>query len=383
MGRYLVSRLLQIIFLLLVFQTLLFFLLEAMPGGIENQFIGNPDIPPEAKQIIIERLGLDRPVGERYLSYLRNFLRGDLGVSYVQYPKPVMDIIVERAPRTIVLFATATIVSFWTGFVLGKQLAWRRGGLFEYTVTMGGAFLYTVFTPWFGLIMIWIFSFKLGLFPVAGFLTPQKWTGAPFSSNRVFGLIILTITVFCILLAALYFFTRKLAPWKREVRLAGVVLLLGATVALWAASPYGPYGWDIVHHMILPVITVTLVAFAGTMLLTRNSMLETLREDYILTARAKGLSEKVVRDRHAARNAMLPVVTSLVLGLAGILSGGIITETIFSWPGMGLTLLQAALTEDIPLTVGAFTFVAVIALFAHLVVDIMYVYLDPRMRVQG
>jgi peptide/nickel transport system permease protein len=154
-------------------------------------------------------------------------------------------------------------------------------------------------------------------------------------------------------------------------------------VALWAASPYGPYGWDIVHHMILPVITVTLVAFAGTMLLTRNSMLETLREDYILTARAKGLSEKVVRDRHAARNAMLPVVTSLVLGLAGILSGGIITETIFSWPGMGLTLLQAALTEDIPLTVGAFTFVAVIALFAHLVVDIMYVYLDPRMRVQG
>jgi peptide/nickel transport system permease protein len=383
MGRYLLIRLVQIVVLLLVFQTLLFFLLEAMPGGIENQFIGNPDIPPEAKQIIIQRLGLDRPIHERYLSYLTNFVRGDLGVSYVQYPKPVMDIIVERAPRTIVLFTTSTLVSFWTGFVMGKQLAWRRGGLYEYVVTLGGAFLYTVFTPWFGLLMIWLFSFRLGLFPVSGFLTPQKWTGAPFSSNRIFGLIILTATVFCLLVAALYFFTRKLAPWKREVRLAGVVLLLGATVALWASSPYGPYGLDIVHHMILPVITLTLVAFAGTMLLTRNSMLETLREDYILTARAKGLSEQVVRDKHAARNALLPVVTSLILSLAFILSGGIITETIFSWPGMGQTLLQAALSEDIPLTVGAFTFIAVIALFAHLLVDILYVYLDPRMRIQG
>jgi peptide/nickel transport system permease protein len=156
-----------------------------------------------------------------------------------------------------------------------------------------------------------------------------------------------------------------------------------ATIAIWAASPLGPYGLDILHHVVLPVMTLTLVAFAGTMLLTRNSMLETLREDYILTARAKGLSEQVVRDKHAARNAMLPVVTSLVLGLAFVISGGIITETIFSWPGMGQTLLQASLTEDIPLAVGALTFVAVLALLAHLIVDILYVYLDPRMRTHG
>ncbi len=108
-----------------------------------------------------------------------------------------------------------------------------------------------------------------------------------------------------------------------------------------------------------------------------------MREDYILTARAKGLTEKVVRDKHAARNALLPVVTSLILSLAFVISGGIITETIFSWPGMGQTLLTAALTEDIPLAVGSLTFVAVIALFAHLIVDILYVFLDPRMRVQG
>jgi len=116
------------------------------------------------------------------------------------------------------------------------------------------------------------------------------------------------------------------------------------------------------------------------MLLTRNSMLETLREDYILTARAKGLSGRVVRDRHAARNALLPVVTSLVLNLAAVIGGGIITETIFSWPGMGLTLLQAAQQKDIPLAMGALTFVGVLALIAHLVVDVLYAFLDPRIR---
>jgi peptide/nickel transport system permease protein len=381
MGRYILNRLVQIVLLLLVFQSLLFFLLEALPGDISYQFIGNPDIPPEARQIIIERLGLDKPIGQRYVNYLVNFLKGDLGVSYVHYPRDVMDIIRERAPRTILLFTTSTLVSFFAGFMMGKALAWRRGGVFEYVSTVGGVMLYTVFTPWFGLIMIWIFSFKLGLVPVGGFLDPELWSGAPVSSNYVFSRLILTAVVFGLLLGALYYFTRNLAPWKREIRLAGVALLIVATIAIWAASPIGVYGLDIAHHLILPVLTLTLVAFAGTMLLTRNSMLETLREDYILTARAKGLSERVVRDKHAARNALLPVVTSLVLSLAFVISGGIITETIFSWPGMGRTLLEASLQEDIPLAVGALSFVAVLALLAHLVVDVLYVYLDPRMRI--
>jgi len=116
------------------------------------------------------------------------------------------------------------------------------------------------------------------------------------------------------------------------------------------------------------------------MLLTRNSMLETLREDYIMTARAKGLPEKVVRDKHAARNAMLPVITAFVFSLAATLDGGVITETVFSWPGMGLTLLTAATTEDIPMAIGALVFTGGLALTAHLVADILYAYLDPRIR---
>ena len=142
----------------------------------------------------------------------------------------------------------------------------------------------------------------------------------------------------------------------------------------------GVYALDILRHLALPIMTLTLISFAGTMLLTRNSMLETLREDYIMAARAKGLPEKVIRDKHAARNAMLPVITSLVFSLAFALDGGVITESVFSWPGMGRTLLIAASTEDIPMAVGALVFTGTLALTAHLVADILYAYLDPRIR---
>ncbi len=375
MAGYIVKRILQIVLILVVFQTILFFLLQAQPGGIEYQFIANPDIPPEARQVIIERLGLDRPLGEQYLNYLKNFFTGNLGVSFTLYPRPVIDVIVERAPRTVLLFLTATVVSFYTGFVLGKILAWHRGGLLEYGVTLGGSFLYTVFTPWFALLLIWIFAFKLSLFPVGKFLDPVRWRDAPVDANHVFNQMLLTILVVSVLLLILYRLTRRLGP-----SLVGLLLAAGA---IWAISGLGAYALDIAHHVMLPTLSVTLVSFAGTMLLMRNSMLETIREDYILTARAKGISERAIRDRHAARNALLPVVTSLVLGLATVISGGIITETIFSWPGMGLTLLNAAQQKDIPLAMGALTFVGVLALFAHLVVDVLYALLDPRIRYHG
>jgi peptide/nickel transport system permease protein len=375
MAGYILKRILQIVLILIVFQSILFFLLQAQPGGIEYQFIANPDIPPEARQVIVERLGLDRPLGEQYLNYLKNFFTGNLGVSFTLYPRPVIDVIAERAPRTILLFLTATVVSFYTGFVLGKILAWQRGGLLEYGVTLGGSFLYTVFTPWFALLLIWIFAFKLGLFPVGKFLDPVTWRDAPVDANHVFNRMLLTILVVSVLLLILYRLTRR-----PGLSLVGLLLAAGV---LWVVSGLGAYALDIVHHVMLPTLSVTLVSFAGTMLLMRNSMLETIREDYILTARAKGISERAIRDRHAARNALLPVVTSLVLGLATVISGGIITETIFSWPGMGLTLLNAAQQKDIPLAMGALTFVGMLALFAHLVVDILYAFLDPRIRYHG
>jgi len=177
------------------------------------------------------------------------------------------------------------------------------------------------------------------------------------------------------------FYAASLDPAKRApARWGGVLVVLVGIILYWLSTGVGRYAADILHHLILPICTLAIVNFAGTMLLTRNSMLETLREDYIMAARAKGLPENVVRDKHASRNAMLPVVTAFVLALAFILDGGVITETIFSWPGMGLTLLNAAVVEDIPMVVGALVFTGFLALTGHLIADVLYAVLDPRIR---
>ena len=144
-----------------------------------------------------------------------------------------------------------------------------------------------------------------------------------------------------------------------------------------------PYAADIAYHMILPVMVVTVVAFAGTALLTRTTMMEVLKEDYILTARAKGISQKRIRDRHAARTALLPVVTSFIFTIVTIIDGSVLTEQIFSWPGMGQLLLQSVLEEDIPVAMATFSFVGIFALIAHLLADISYSYLDPRVRIKS
>ena len=135
--------------------------------------------------------------------------------------------------------------------------------------------------------------------------------------------------------------------------------------------------------MILPVMVVTIVAFAGTALLTRTTMMEVLKEDYILTARAKGLSQKRIRDRHAARTALLPVVTSFIFTIVTIIDGSVLTEQIFSWPGMGQLILQAVLREDIPVAMATFSFLGIFALVAHFLADVSYAYLDPRIRIKS
>jgi len=148
----------------------------------------------------------------------------------------------------------------------------------------------------------------------------------------------------------------------------------------WNLSGYGRYALDILHHLATPILVLALVKFGGIMLLTRDSMLGTLQEDYVLAAKAKGLPERIIRDRYVARNSLLPVVTSFVLSLGESFSGGLITETLFSWPGLGMTLLQASLLGDYPLAVGAFLFTGIFLLLAHLISDLVTVWLDPRLR---
>ena len=381
MTRYLLRRGLQIVLTLFIFVTLVFFLVNAQPGDVSNFYALDPNVPPETRAQIQERFGFDQPLWRQYLTYLGNFVQGDLGTSFSLYPRGVGEVIAERLPRTVMLFATATVASFYLGFALGKVVAWRRGQWFEYAATVGGVSLYTVFTPWFGLMMIWAFAYKLGWFPLGKFLDPRVWSGAGVDANTLFGQMLIAAGLVSVLsLAALVFARRRQLPHTTLIGVA--VLAAGSAAALGAFALFGTahLALDVISHMVLPVVTLTLISFAGTMLLTRNSMLETMREDYVLAARAKGLPEAEVRDRHVARNAILPVVTSLVFSLAFAIDGGVIIETIFSWPGMGQTLVAAAQQEDLPLAVGAFVFVGVFVLLAHLAVDVLYALLDPRIR---
>ncbi len=387
MTRFIVRRVIQMFILFLVFLTLTFFLLEALPGDITSQLATNPNLPPEARQQAIERLGLDRPLTERFFTYMFDFFRGDFGFAWSQYPTPVTEIIGERLPRTLLLFSTALIVQFYMGFLTGKVLAWRRNKRGEMAITISGVALWTVFYPWFALMMIWLFAATLNIVPINQFLTPLKWRDAPVAADTVF------LTMFGVIFAASFayyialVFIRRIDNHRTRTTLKWVSLAVTSAlfVGYWTLTPTGDemrfYALDIGHHLILPVVTLALVGFAGTMLLTRTTMLETMKEDYILTARAKGLSEKSVRDGHAARTALLPVVTSLVLAVATVIDGGIITETVFSWPGMGQILVQSVSIGDAPLAIAAFAFTGVLALVGHLVADILYGVLDPRIRV--
>jgi peptide/nickel transport system permease protein len=208
---------------------------------------------------------------------------------------------------------------------MGKLIAWRRGGTLEYGSTVGGMFLFSMPSFWICLLVIWVFSYKLGLFPIGGMKTAEIWI-----STANTGLFIKVM--------------------------------------------------DLAHHLFLPLTVGVVVSFPGVMLMMKNVMLETLGEDYITTARAKGLTEKRIRDHHAARNVMLPMVTVFTLSLVGSLGGSMIVERIFGWPGLGAEFLEAAMNYDYPVAQGAFVIMAALLLVAILVTEILYAYLDPRIR---
>ncbi len=384
MLKFLASRTAQMAVLFVVFLSIVWFMLQLMPGDISDTLTADPNIPASERVRLRERLGLDQPLWNQYLTFITNFFRGEMGSSFSRYPQDVSAILWSALPRTLVLFLSATILAFWLGFKTGKLIAWKRGAATEQGLITTGIFLQTVFYPWFAIVMLWTFGFFLGWFPIGRFIDARLWQGSGQNANDLFGQMILTV----IIASAAYGIGRYvIAKFARnlviQVRLGQVlaVLCVGAVLLYWWVHPATVYVTDIAHHTMLPVITLGLVAFGATMLLTRSAMLETLGEDYILTARAKGLPDWQIRDRHAARNAMLPVTTSLVLALAFVIGGGIVTETIFSWPGMGLVFLQAISVSDIPLAVGALSITGVLALVGHLVADILYAVLDPRIRI--
>ncbi len=384
MFRFLGRRLLQMGFLFIIFLTIVWFLLQLMPGDITDTLIGDPSIPLATRLELGERLGLNQPLYLQYWTYITNFFKGEMGVSFSRYPQDVSTILFEAIPRTLVLVLTATLLAYWMGFKSGKLIAWGRGGRTEQGFIVGGIFLQTVFYPWFAIVMLWTFGFFFGWFPIGRFIDVGLWQGSGLDATSVFVQLVFSSFVAVMVYAgARWAIKRTAGNLITQLRLQRVAaaIVLAALVAYWYFNPARTYVADIVWHTVLPVLTLGLVTFGAVMLITRTSMLETLGEDYILTARAKGLSKQAIRDRHAARNALLPVVTSFILAMGTVIGGAIITEQIFSWPGMGLLFLQGIIVSDIPLVTGALAITGVLTLFAHLVVDVVYTFLDPRIRI--
>ena len=322
LWKYIGRRLIQIAIIFFVIITVLFLLFRLAPGDPISRMV-DPDMTIEDAEHLISQLGLDKPLGKQYLYYLKNFFTGNFGESF-HYGQPVIEIIWARLPNTILLFTTAIILSALVGVFLGKIASWHKGETTDTLLTIGALVTHTVFLPWLGLILIWVFAYKMDWFPITGILSEEIWLDPDAG-----------------------IFTKVL---------------------------------DVLHHMVLPLTTLFLVHFGSYLLIMRSSMLETLKEDYILTGRAKGLPEKVIRDHHAAPNAALPVVTSVGLSLAFSINGGALTETIFTWPGIGRELVMSVSQNDYPLAQACFLLIAIVVLISNLVVDTLYAYLDPRIR---
>ena len=322
MGKFILKRLVQVVVILYLILTVLFVLFRLAPGDPVSRMV-DPNLTPEDIAHLTEQLGLDQPIWKQYLIYLGNFAQGQFGYSF-HYGQPVAEVIWERLPNTVLLFTTAVLLAAMVGISWGKIAAWHKGKKADIWLTIGSLVTHTLFLPWLALLLVWIFAYKLGWFPITGMISEE--------------------------------------------------------VSLDPDAGFMAQALDVLHHMVLPLATLFLIHFGSYLLVMRSAMLETLKEDYILTARAKGLSERTIRNHHAAPNAMLPVVTSVGLSLAFSINGGALTETVFSWPGIGRELVFAVSQNDYPLAQASFLLIATVVLVSNLVVDVLYAYLDPRIR---
>ena len=311
----------ELFILFFLILTVLFFLFRLAPGDPVTRMV-DPMLTPEDAAHIIEQMGLDKPLITQYMIYVKNFFTGNLGFSF-HYGEPVVQVIMARLPCTLLLFTTSTLLAALAGVFLGKISAWKKGSRLDGVLSISALVCHTLFVPWFALMMLWVLGFQVGWFPLGGIISPELW-----------------IEESSFLVKAL----------------------------------------DVLHHMLLPLLTLFIIHVGSYLLLMRSSMLSVLKEDYILTARAKGLTDRVIRNRHAAKNAALPVVTSVGLSLAFSINGGALTEQIFTWPGIGRELIFAVSNNDYPLAQGCFLLIAAVVLSANLIVDLLYAWLDPRIH---
>jgi peptide/nickel transport system permease protein len=299
--------------------TALFFLFRMMPGD-PTSYIISPQMTPEARQRIIAQYGLDEPLHIQYLKFLENLATGSFGTSF-HSKEPVVDVIATYLPNTLVLMLTSFIFAYAIGITLGVFAGWYRGSRFEKSTVIIALAARSVPAFWVGLMVLWIFGAELGIIPMSGM------TSLGTDPSGFFDMILSV---------------------------------------------------DFIRHLVAPALVLAFYLMGYPLLIMRTNMLEVLSEDFIDVCRAKGLTERAIMFKHAARNAMLPVLTAAAIALGYAVGGNVLIETVFAWPGIGREMVRAVLRRDFPVAQGTFIVLAGTIIILNFLADLAYGYLDPR-----
>ena len=321
MSGWLLRRSLQAVVTFAVALALLFFIMRAAPGDPLFRLSADRPISRQEVEVLRARYGLDQPVGTQLVAFMSGLARGDLGVS-IEHGRPVTSLLAERLPATVLLGGSVLLFNFTVGLWLGVRQAVRRGQREDRWLTTLSLTGYAMPSFWLGLVLAWLVGVEWRLLPAAGMQDPL------------------------------------LDPD------AGFLVKAG----------------DILRHLVLPVLTLSIVSIAATMRYQRAAMLEVLRLPYVMTARAKGLTEREVTWRHAWRTALFPIITLFGLWLPILVSGSVFVESVFAWPGLGSLAAAAVGSRDYPLLMGASVLVAALVVAGGFLTDVAYALLDPRVR---
>ncbi|MBT9281700.1 MAG: ABC transporter permease [Hydrogenibacillus schlegelii] len=320
MGQYIVRRLLESIPTIIGVSIVIFLAFTLAPGDpISAKYGSDPRMTEERKAELRELYGLNDPLPTRYVRWIGDVLKGDFGESFL-YRQPVADVLKTFIWNSFLLSASVLVLQWMLALVIGVTTAVRQYSLYDSVVTVLVFVAMSLPSFFFGLLLLKLFAVDYRIFPLGGMIT----TGADYTGFR--------------------------------------------------------HVLDVAYHMALPVITLTLLSIGGTTRYFRMQMLEVIRQDYIRTARAKGLKERVVVFKHALRNALLPLITLFTLELPGLFAGAIITERIFNWPGIGRVTLDGLYQRDYPLMMGFTLLIAFLTVLANILADVLYGVADPRVR---
>ena len=333
MLRTVVIRLLIVATTFLGVTTLAFALIHAIPGDPIQLIAGERGVDEARHAELMAQYGYDQPLIVQYFRYIGDVLQGDLGNS-IKTKKPVLEEFFNLFPATLELSVFAMILAVTIGIPIGVLAAVKRGTPYDHTV-MGAALTgYSMPIFWWALLLMWLLSVTWDITPVSGRIDVLYWVEP----------------------------------------VTGFALIDSIIADDWPAF------WSSVHHLVLPAIVLGTIPLAVIARMTRSSMLEVLSEDYVRTARAKGLSPRRVIGLHALRNAMIPVITVIGLQVSVLLTGAILTETIFAWPGIGKWMVEAIGRRDYPVVQGGILLIATTVILVNLTVDVLYGIINPRVR---